>query len=40
MEISEATILDDGMQLAMGFIIMFFYVGIMLGKFNVVEQRV
>ncbi|XP_021948457.1 protein patched homolog 2 isoform X2 [Folsomia candida] len=39
MEISEATILDDGMQLAMGFIIMFFYVGIMLGKFNVVEQR-
>jgi len=39
-QISEATLFDDSLILAMGFVIMFCYVGLMLGRFNMIEQRV
>jgi hypothetical protein len=39
-DISEATLFDDSLILAMGFVIMFLYVGLMLGRFNMIEQRV
>lgn len=39
-DISQGLIFDDGLMLVAGFFIMFLYVSTMLGKFNLIEQRV
>lgn len=39
-DISGETIGNDAQKLSIGFIIMFLFVQLMLGKFNLVEQRV
>lgn len=39
-DILDKTIWDEGFRVGYGFIVMIFYVGFMLGKFNMVEQRV
>ena len=39
-QIASATIMTDVTNLIIGFAIVFTYVNLMLGKFNMVEQRV
>ena len=39
-DIAAATILGDVTSLVIGFMILFTFVNLMLGKFNLVEQRV
>lgn len=39
-DITESLIFEDGMMLVVGFLVMFVYISIMIGRFNMVEQRV
>lgn len=39
-DITESLIFEDGMMLVVGFLVMFLYISVMIGRFNVVEQRV